>query len=238
MDQFGNHQDPRNRDLIERRFSTAPGLLEKLDEESGISLYRIRPGIPGEEETGGLAWPSAPLVPVPASPEDVPDSTLHLIVEAPGISAAVKRELPGRARRGESFWLPAAWRRGDRMTGVEGHRVHLRFEMDDLPRWSGIERLVSKPLRRLILEPREGGSYRWRFVERPFRGLCPPAFWPDGVWLSDSLEVTVPPQLLPGPYVIRVSLETVTLYPRLSPADILLDEDRFAGPVLGKLEIE
>ena len=102
---------------------------------------------------------------------------------------------------------------------------------------AGLAGLVSKPLRKMILEPRAGGSYSSRVTVLPFRGLCPVAAWPPGKWLPDTLDVEVPRGLLPGTYRLRLSLERGGLYPVHTVADLLRDDDRYAGPVIGTLEI-
>jgi hypothetical protein len=139
--------------------------------------------------------------------------------------------------RGDRLRIPAAWRLDKPATGYLEYTGHIRFENEALPATGSFMSLISKPLRRIILERRAGGSYRWRAVEMPFLGLCPPAAWPVGEWLPDTLDIRVPDQLLPGRYTLRLGLERGTLYPVHTMADLFQDVDRYSGPVAGTLEV-
>jgi hypothetical protein len=139
-------------------------------------------------------------------------------------------------RRGDLVGLPAAWMLRRPEPGYVEYWAHVRFENEASAAKIPMG-FISKPFRRMFLEPRAGGSYRWRASELPFRGLCPISSWPVGEWLNDTLQVQVPTALLPGRYVVRISIERGTLNPVLTPADLFQDHDRFSGPVTGTLEI-
>ncbi len=253
LDQFGNHVDPRNHAPLHARFTSRPDLLEPVAESGGSILFRILPDRSGSDAAAPINMDSSFTRTAAEAAHDTTvdsgtaaDSTgrrggegapgRHMVTDGM-ITLAITGSLPSDCERGQRLVLPVAWRRERPMDSYVEYFGHLRFENEaHLPK-EGPLRGFHKPLRRLVLEPMSGGSHRWRTVEMPFRGLCPPAEWPPGVWLSDSMDVVVPPQLLPGRYRVRMSVEEGTLYPRLTPADLLSDEDRFSGPVIGSILI-
>lgn len=243
IDLFGAHLDPRNAPLLQARFASRPDLLQPVGTAGGWILYRIRTPVAGSPGAGGTAGPGGPAPghgggggPTDLSQVDPPPAST--VVTDGTVSLAVQSFGPMDARRGGRLTFPVAWRL-ERESGefleVTGH---LRFENEALISASGGEGLLSKPLRRFVLEPRAGSAFRWRAVELPLRGLCPVAGWTVGGWLPDTLELQVPGDILPGVYRVRVGIERGSLYPTLFPADLLSDRDRYSGPVAGRLEIQ
>lgn len=229
VDQYANHTDPRNATILAARFTDVPG-LRPVAESGHVRLFSISEGRVAAE-----GWlPTAGIPPAPGLTEPtvrVGSGTVELQL------ASVPEDT--RWIRGESVRLPARWLRiGGSSSKYSEIIGHIRLENVTIPRIEGAGGVFSKPLRRLYLEKRAGGSFRWRVVELPFRGLCPPAVWPPGAPLGDTLEFTVPTNLIPGRYCLRVALETGTLYPVMTPADLLSDQDRFSGPVFGYVEIQ
>jgi hypothetical protein len=241
IDEYGSHSDPRNDAHLEERFESRPDLLRLLARNDGGALYAILLDPPAGGDGAGRTRPgpsaatwrdrdgAAPAWEPSPEAQIVSDGTVSLAVES----------MPLRPRpRGGRISLPAAWRLEKPANGFIEYSGHIRFENEALPPTAMPISLVAKPFRRLVLEPRAGGSYRWRGVELPFRGLCPVSAWPVGEWLPDTLEVEVPGTLLPGRYHLKISLERGTLYPAVTLADLLMDHDRFSGPSAGALEIE
>jgi hypothetical protein len=228
LDPYGAHRDPRNAALLIARFEPPQPGLAPLGVVSGFRLFRI-------DDVGRSADRFAP----PIDTGTPPDGARSL--RAAGVELAVHSgTLPARTRRGGTLALRVWWRRTVPDSAGAPYRevqAHIRIETDALAP-GGSAGLFSKLRRRWIDEPRAGGLLRSRGVELPFRGLCPPDRWPPGVWLGDTLEVVVPQSLVAGSGRVRVSLEEVTLYPRLRLADLLSNEDRFSGPVLGPITIE
>jgi hypothetical protein len=242
IDEYGSHSDPRNGARLEARFASRGDLLKPLARNGGGVLYAIVSPFPdgdpaGQERPG----PSAASWRVPgqggATPIYAPSPEAKIVSDGT-VSLAVESIALRLARRGDRLSLPAAWRLEKPVDGYLEYSGHVRFENEALPPTAMPISLVSKPYRRLVLEPRAGGSYRWRAVELPFRGLCPVTSWPVGEWLPDTLDMVVPGSLLPGRYNLKISLERGTLYPALTLADLLMDNDRFSGPTAGALEIE
>jgi hypothetical protein len=234
FDEFGNHGDPRNNRLLESRFAGRPDLLDPVAGKSpgGPALYRVNLAPQADVLKPGELKPAA------GTPRAVPEPPTGPIITDGTVSFAVESLPLKSVRRGDVIRLPAAWRLEQPAEGYLEYSGHIRFESEALPSFKMPISLISKPFRRIILEPRVGGSYRWRAVEVPFRGLCPIGSWPVGSWLPDTLEVTVPRELLPGRCSLRVGLERGSLYPVLSSADLFQDTDRFSAPTAGLLEIE
>lgn len=229
IDQYANHVDPRSRPGLEARFSDPPE-LERLAESGGVRLFALRPGPVAAEGWAPVARMPTGSPPPEARVVTVREGSVHLTVPIPPDSLVWSR--------GDRVKLPASWRRDPvQIAAYEEIFCHIRFENATIPGWTGLAGVFSKPLRRLYLEKRLGGSLRWRAVEMPFLGRCPVANWPDGQSLIDTLDFVVPGNLLPGRYRLRLSLETGTLYPVLTPADLMSDEDRFSGPTLAIAEI-
>jgi len=233
LDEFAAHRDPRNNTELSARFHPIPGRLDLVTVVEGFQIYRIN----GQAIISPAPRP-APVMPLsgpPANSVRVSQRELELAVES------LPRD--SRARRGESISLPASWRVGGAMSDAAGKlayrevEAHIRFEHEDVGR-IGMPGPFSKLHRRLVVEPGLGGSLRARGVELPFRGLCSPAEWPRGEWLQDSLQLTVPSQIIPGRYRLELSLDEVELYPVLTLADLFSDEDRHEGPEIGWMTIE
>lgn len=233
IDQFGNHPDPRNESLLAQRFSTRPDLLHEIGRQGGATLYRIQ-----DREAPPVGLPPETLAASspPAGRPAAGGGGLR-VVEG-GIQLEALTPPPGPWARGSIVRLPVLWTRLRGGAQYEEYTAHIRFENSAMPVMRGWMGAFSKPFRRIYLERKAGGAYRSRAVESPFRGLCPPADWEIGRAMADTLQFQVPSALLPGGYRLRVALERGTLYPVLKPADLLRDEDRFSGPVLGTLEIQ
>lgn len=229
IDPFGAHRDPRNADLLEARFTGSTDLLEPLGEAAGFRLFRIlAPGAtPGERPA------------VAVGPGPPPGAR---VFEAHGVELAVHSgALPERASRGGRLPLSVHWRQAAGRATPAAYRevqVHLRVESEAMGGADEGGGFLSKLRRRWIDEPRAGGLLRFRGVELPFRGLCPPDRWAVDSWMPDTLEITVPQSVVAGEARVRVSLEEVSLYPRLQLADLFSNEDRYSGPVLGRVIIE
>ncbi|MDZ4803798.1 MAG: hypothetical protein SGI90_02895 [Candidatus Eisenbacteria bacterium] len=233
IDEFGAHRDPRNNHALAARFQPLPGWMDSVAVVGDFRIYRL-----GAGRRTGPAFGSRGLTPGVAPDKDA----VH--VSTPGAELAVE-SLPSnlRVKRGEPMILPASWRFGD----LGGRRVwpvdyrefeaHLRFEHEDVDRL-GAPGPFSKLHRRLLDEPRLGGSLRARGVEMPFCGLCSPEDCPAGIWLLDSLQVIVPQQIITGRYRLELSLDEVGLYPVLTLADLFSDEDRHEGPEVGWMTVE
>lgn len=225
-DQYGSHADPRNNAALIRRFSEAAGLAP-VAESGGGRLFRIESrepaaGAPAREWGAGSPAP--------------PGSATGVMSK--GVELAVEFTARSPIKRGEPLRIPAWWRRSGPPGGYQEYQAHVRFESERLEGAWESAGPFSKLLRRLVTEPREGGALRARGVELPFRGGCPVAEWPAGRWLADTLEVVVPTGMIPGSCRVRISLEQVSLYPRLRPADLFSNEDQYSGPTIARVEIE
>ncbi|TPW17208.1 MAG: hypothetical protein FD129_469, partial [bacterium] len=233
IDEFGAHRDPRNNDALAARFQPLPGWMHPVAAVGDFRIFRLDAGPPTGPPFGSrLVTAGAGFGP----------GTVR--VRVPGAEIAVPPLPPGlRRRRGEPLSLSATWRIGDTPAGsglpfvYREYEAHLRFEHEDVERL-GARGPFSKLHRRLVVEPRLGGSLRARGVELPLRGLCAPADCPAGGWFDDSLQVIVPQQIIPGRYRLELSLVEVGLYPLLTPADLFSDEDRHEGPELGWMTVE
>jgi hypothetical protein len=220
IDEYGAHRDPRN-EVLERFGAARFGHLDL--EGGGFRLFATHRNPPSASE--------APRVPR----GQPPDETLR--VRSGDVELAVGR-LSGEKSiaRGATLEFPAWWRRtGPTRVPYMEVQAHLRLEHESVGEDGGP---FSKLRRRLVTEPRLGGSLRARGVELPFRGLCPVAEWPTGEWLGDSLQIIVPQYIVPGRYRVELALEAVTLYPVLTPADLFSDADRYEGPELGWVTVE
>ncbi|HEX7877896.1 MAG TPA: hypothetical protein VF720_00720 [Candidatus Eisenbacteria bacterium] len=228
IDEYGAHRDPRNNGSLASRFDWrfhGGGGAEVAGVDSADGFKLLRP-----------AGNSVPITPGPMPTSELTSSGVVQVV-AGNVELAAAMLGPDRlVSRGATLEIPAWWRRnGDAVAPYLEVQAHLRIENEQMGEAGGP---FSKLRRRLLIEPKLGGSLRARGVELPFRGLCPVAEWPAGKWLGDTIQIIVPQYIVPGRYKVELSLEEVTLYPVLTLADLFSDADRYEGPDLGWMTVE
>ena len=153
-----------------------------------------------------------------------------------GAISAVNVALPARPlARGETIRISLAWVR----TGVVATDLplvaHVRASTAVPPRWFG-HPAWSKPAR-LLAQRFDHRLYRFRVDRPPFDWERNPARLPLHEPVPDRFVIMVPPTAAPGAYEVTLSLLEETLAPNFSLRDLLRDDDRLDGPVVGRITV-
>ena len=86
-------------------------------------------------------------------------------------------------------------------------------------------------------ERQTGKLYRFRSDLLPFHGLRTLAALPAGESVPDTLTIQVPANAAPGRYALKLALVEQPFLPNLRMRDLLRDEDRWDGPVIGEVTV-
>jgi len=157
--------------------------------------------------------------------------------EPPGILLAGPRnpvgvaaiEFPKSIRAGAKASLVLWWRRSGSWQG-ETVEAHLRLEPKNVVR--GI-----KPVRKIREALGRSPISRLRAVQSPFRNAWPPSCWVAEGAVSDTLSWSLPKNLPAGNYVLRAVVLEQEVMPRIRLRDVLSEDDRWQGPIIGEIEI-
>jgi hypothetical protein len=139
------------------------------------------------------------------------------------------------AARGDTLVGSAEWRAASALP-AGAYRVGVRFDRAlpaDVPRAPG---WVSKPWRKLVERVR-GERYRFRSDHLPVNGAYGVDRWSPGEVVQDTFRITVPHDVAPGDYVVRVSISRQPHYPNLRLRDITSDDDYLNGREMARLQI-
>jgi len=112
--------------------------------------------------------------------------------------------------------------------------VHIRFDHESLDHDS---RYPGEKFVRRWRERRAGTALRFRADRIAYGGLFPRDYWPIGRRFSDRFPVYVHSDVIPGSYNIEVSIETQTLLPNFTIADLLFNRDHYSGTRCGTLTV-
>ncbi|MEO6462239.1 MAG: hypothetical protein ABIP29_04125, partial [Candidatus Eisenbacteria bacterium] len=93
-----------------------------------------------------------------------------------------------------------------------------------------------KPYRKLV-ERLSGRKWRVRESHRVLNGVWSPDQWRRGEVVTDSTTLVLPPEVAPGTYAVTVRMTRLPHYPNTRLGDYLSDDDLFAGPSVGTIEI-
>jgi hypothetical protein len=217
---------------VRARFDRYPERFPVLYDSAGFVVYGVRQPLPDSlpETAGEPPWLVARL---PATALAVSDT-----VQAGARLVAVDFEHPAgpvpALAPGDTLWASAYWR-PERREARGSYMVFVRFDRADFgpPRWLA---WAAKPYRKLV-EARRGERYRFRQDHLPGEGQFNVDRWPAGRLVRDPFAVTVPPDIAPGLYRMRLRMSVSGHYPNYRLSDYLSDEDYYSGVEVARVRI-
>lgn len=93
-----------------------------------------------------------------------------------------------------------------------------------------------KPYRKLV-ERIQGRRWRLRESHRVLNGVWSPDQWRRDEVVRDSTAIVLPADMAPGEYTVTVKMTRLPHYPNTRLRDYLSDDDLYAGPSVGTIEI-
>ena len=164
----------------------------------------------------------------------------------PGAGGIARRVAPGTPGFLSLALSPAVAARGDTVRGVViwraleplpagSYQVAVRF---DRPLPGGLEppAFCAKPVRKLI-ERWHRERYRFRADHLPVGGSYGVDLWRTDEAVRDSFSLTVPRDVAPGDYQVRVRMIRQPHYPNFRLGDYFYDDDYYAGVPAGELRV-
>ena len=217
--------DPAVAALSKREFDRWPGVFQKLALGDGLTLYK-------------LAGPTPPRVPPPANPFFAPRVPRDaFVVDAPAGEARLvaaglhsERLERGEPLRMELFWTPSGPRRARKyVVSVRLDQMELSLPFDGRP---------FPKLARKFREWLEGQRFRARADYMIAWGFYGPDAWPEGGLVADLSSMTIPPDLAPGRYTVRVKLLASAHARNHQLRDFFFDDDVYHGVPVGEITVE
>jgi hypothetical protein len=209
------------------KFDAQPGLFEGVYDKGGVRIYEYHPeGAAGEAEAPALPFVSS-VVPVLSDPAGALFEDRFLLM-----GAVTDRTDVGR---GETVRITCYWQRVGTEPVEQYHQLSVRFDTD-YPKGRLYNPAWSKVYRR-GLQKVKGERYRFRVEHNPLEGVYPPYRWRPGEVITDQFEVTVPPDVAPGRYEIRLKMRAVPFSPNYYLSDFLRDDDVYSGVTAASIEI-
>lgn len=212
-----------------KRFEEHPEIFEAVVSRGDIHLYRIQPEVLGVERPAAEGdraelRASCPELPAPAGPT-LFDGQFELV------GASVLDE---SVARGGEVRVVCCWKRVAGGADCD-YLIHVRFDRE-YPKGRLWREAYSKPYRK-ILEAIRNERYRARVIRATAEMRPPPARWPLGGAVIDSFTVRVRPDVAPGSYDVKVSLNRKPILNEIDLRDYFSDRDRYDGPTIGSIDV-
>ena len=124
----------------------------------------------------------------------------------------------------------------DRTVHPEWETIYVRWAGEDGP-VPAVFGAVDKLYRKLVVERSARSEARFGSAHVPFAGTWAPGTWPADRLVVERIDLRVPPHARPGPYELELTVQEATWRPRRDLRDLLRDEDRYSGPVIGTVRV-
>jgi hypothetical protein len=202
------------------KFERHPQWFRPIYDASGATVYELTP----EAKQGPLPAPRAiarPVIPLAgdaAAGEIDGPFTLHRRAVTDR-----SRYAPGDTVRVTTWWSTHA----AKPLPPGSYTVFVRLD-GPAPRGPLYHDLWQKPYRKLA-ERVTGRRWRVRESHRVTHGIFGPDLWRPSEVVADSTLVVLPPDVAPGPWVVRIRMLRLPHYPNSTPRDYLSDDDSFNG---------
>lgn len=208
------------------RLERAPQAFHRVFEADRFTIYTIDRAALEALENGGTPRPFL----------RTPDRNDRDRAMGPGLPGLVAFQVGAtEAARGDTLVGSAEWHARSPLP-AGSYRVGVRFDRAlpaDVPR---APRAVSKAWRKLVERVR-GERYRFRSDHIPVNGAYGVDRWSPSEVVLDTFRLTVPRDVAPGDYVVRVAIAREPHYPNLRLRDLTSDDDYLHGLEVGRLQV-
>ena len=143
---------------------------------------------------------------------------------------------PDVASPGDTLTVTTSWAlAGDAPLPAGSYQIFVRLETP-APRGAIYVESFDK-LHRKLEERIRGMRWRVRETHLPLAGIYGPDQWRPGEVIEDRSRFAIPRDAAPGRWDVRVRMIRTPHYVNLGVRDYLRDDDRFNGPVVGRVTI-
>jgi hypothetical protein len=165
------------------------------------------------------------------------DSNRRPVANFSGLfSLETVRVFPASAQPGDTVSINLLWKCLSSLPPEDVYGLFVRMDTN-FPKGMLFTRRFEKPYRK-FLEQKFGKKFRYRVDVDPESCEPPLHLWKRGEIVRQTVRFTIPEDLFPGRYGVKVNLKRVAASINFHVSDYLRDEDYYSGVEVGSLVVE